>query len=385
MKRKQLVIVCAFLIVIPQMIRTQEQRILRDKFAFETAIDMYSVADTAAFNEEAASLIKMIDIEVNKGTLVEDDKIWLNLLQLEPYRTTKQVQTSLLWWLAVRPKLPNERKMNVDFSLLSKAYLEQHFDGVIKMSRFLLADSPENDVLTYAIRNNMALALMHQNKDLCALYELETVKQTSEKSGKIYFPALINLTVLYERLGKRNEAIELSKQLLEHAEKNDIKDPLITFNAAWYMDLNNQNNEMTDKLLELCKSLNQWPVYKYKNFTDKIRSDHKSSPLSENGSEENSKSLPFSEIGLAGKLGLLDSGGKIFGAVLIFLIINIILLRIYWKILDDNYYYTVFWRIVLMYGSIGVAACLFWGLSGAALAFILINLIPMTIYYNQFK
>ena len=375
MKQNYLILSFIFLYFVQQNTYSQdEQRILRDKYAFETAYEMYAVADTAAFTEEAALLIKKIDNELNRfysygRRPIEDDEIWNELQKLEPYRMSQQVQSAVLKWISLMRFNPNTGMPNpyynpVWYLDIQTAYLEKDFDKVIEESRRYLSGMPINDFTTFAVRNNMALALMHQNKDLCALIELEIVREMS--GGNPYFPALINLTVLYERLGNREEAESLSEYLLDYAINEEITVPLINFNAAWYMALNNYQREETDN-----------PHYK-KLYNEKINSIFKVLSKSEDAkyqilyknARSNYKSRPISDIGLAGKLGFFGTGKKFIG-ILLFLIVNILLISF---LMNMN-------KKLISLTVIGCFHILFWGvnLTGWGIFFIILSFIVFTI------
>ena len=298
---------------------------MRDKYAYETASEMYMVAETAPFDNVAAQLIAEISGELRGNTLLEDDKIWNNLQKLEPYRKSQQVQEAISYWLS----LINLRANNAKFedAGIRTAYLEKDFDKVIERSRQALQVMPNNGMVTYAIRSNMALALMHQKKDLCAQLELEMVRKMSQAGKNPFFPALINLTVLYERLGKRAEAEALAKEVLEYAQKEEITVPIINFNRAWYMDLEYQNkkadkdfmaaptlkekvynpkiDEIFDKIFDVTRSIKQSDAKKYQTFIKHIRSDYRLRSVF--------------QIGLMGKLGFFDSWWRTLLGILVFI------------------------------------------------------------------
>jgi tetratricopeptide (TPR) repeat protein len=217
----------------------QEHRLLRDPYAYETAAEMYAEADTLPFDDTAARLVTDISRQlVQQGLTLEDEIIWATLQKLEPYRKSEQVQKALKTWTLVE-YIRKARGYNSAYdsrSLISpvvQAYHQGEFDKVIALSRKLLLNTELNirGELLQVVRNNLALALMHKNRDLCAQMELELLN--TEKI--LYFPALINLTVVYERLGKREEAELLANRLTEYMKEEKLKMPLVDFNAAWFL------------------------------------------------------------------------------------------------------------------------------------------------------
>ena len=385
MKRTQLVTLCVFLYLSPQISYAQEERILRDQFAYETASEMYAVADTAAFTKNAASLIENINKELKRGTKLEDDKIWKNLEKLEPYRKCSEVHTAVSKWIEMaveNNKNLTDKNFILDPHSIINDYKEGDFEGVVKMSRRILLESSDKNKLSNSIRNNMALALMHQNKDLCALVELVYVWKFSKNQKEVYFPALINLTVVSERLGERDSALFLSDKLMEYTQKEMIKVPLINFNAAWYKDLErNENhdfytgwipnlqsniakNKQYDGIFENIDAFDPFDVAKYKAFINHVRFDYRYRPVS--------------EIGWFGKAGLFGNNFRKGGAICLFVLAGIILWRLFRALLGSLRYSSKFKVISSIIGML-IFVCLFcltaWGVSDMGISFAVIYFI----------
>ena len=353
--------------------RAQDQRILRDKHAFETAADMYAVAETAAFDAVAATLIEKINLELKNKTLPEDDKIWNDFLKLEPYRMSKEVQRAVSDWISLM-NFPG-KSVRFEDDAIRSAYFEKDFDKVIERSRQALHVMPNSGMVTHVVRNNMALALMHRNKDLCAQVQLELVRKMSKEKGGAYFPALINLGVLYERLGKREEAEALAMELLRYTQKEQITVPLVNFNAAWYMDLKNQNNEKTGAIFKLSRGFDSSDVEKYRTFITKTRFDY--------------QSRPFFEIGWSGKRGHFGSESGMARGTLLFLIVNVCivagLLCMMWLCAARK---RLIWLSSIM-GIVAIFSVIYWGLTGICLGYIIMNffwfLVTLIIFKVIFK
>ena len=364
-KRYQLVLFFVFLCFINQDMQAYaaEQRILRDKYAYETASEMYAVADTAEFNEEAELLISKINDGIKRGTLIDDDVIWHDFQKLEPYRMNEKVQSAVMDWVnhmsSSKKHSVNQAReaiVAIHFDKLLTEYNQQNFDTMIEQSRKILTDIMlvpinEENIATYAIRSNMALALMHQNKDLCALAQLELVRKISNST---YFPALINLTVLYERLGRREEAESLSKELLKYSREQRIKVPLVDFNAAWY-ELNDYQNIPADIITNIGKVLNESESEKHQTLYEKIKLAY--------------QFLPITEIGLVGKLGYFDHPFILE----FFLVANVFLLGLLLWILLKTYFEYPFIYCIAM-GVSGLFHIAFWGLNFTGWGWLLLSL-----------
>lgn len=140
----------------------------------------------------------------------------------------------------------------------------------------------------FGVRNNFALALMHENYDLCAQVELEIIlfnRTSFLPSGSLdarfdikefkstFLPAMINLTVVYERLGRTDDAELLAGKLRDYAQQNDCENFLINFNAAWYhfksMEKNSNFSDRNKKEgYKYLEKLDGVKVEKYRIFDD---------------------------------------------------------------------------------------------------------------------
>ena len=200
-------------------------------FAYKTAAEMYAVADTLPYSTEADLLIKEISSKIDQGLSVENEAIWANLQKLEPYRMHHRVQEAVKIWVDKSAKKISSQKSTNQTTLsslqsVSQAYNSRDFEKAIQECKNILQGTPKH----LDVRSNMALALMHQNKDLCAQIELEIVLKLSEN----HIPAMLNLTVVYERLNKRKDAENMVAKLLQLSAGNNLNAPLIRYNAAWY-------------------------------------------------------------------------------------------------------------------------------------------------------
>jgi hypothetical protein len=247
-----------FLLLSISLLQAQEMSIFLDKFAFKTAQEMYEVADTLPFDKNAASLIEQIRKDLPITQIIESRGIWGKLEKLEPYRKTAQVQ-SLVDECVTSSITKPKRIYNEQFKRAAYYYYQKDFKNVVESSLKILrnedkAKNPSQSSsdlskpatsFEFALRNNMALALIHLNKDLCAQVELEIIFQQCGISGteipmknsdEEFIPAAINLTVVYERLGFSEKAKNLSQQLEKYIQMRKYTIPSVEFNAIWFLD-----------------------------------------------------------------------------------------------------------------------------------------------------
>jgi tetratricopeptide (TPR) repeat protein len=280
MKYYHLILSGLFACVFYQM-QAQRHRLLRDPYVYETAAEMYAVADTLPFDDTAALLVADVSRHLEQGLMPEDDIIWDTLQKLEPYRKSGQVQQAMKTWTEYIWKAEGSGSASATdnsrlISPVSQAYYRGEFDKVIALSRELLSD-PElkaREELVHVVRNNLALALMHENRDLCAQMELELL---NIETNTRYFPALINLTVVYERLGKRKEAELLANRLTEYMKKQKLEMPLIDFNAAWFPGEKGNYRSVNKALKKInTKLMKEQEVPKYADYRKLLTAKYKS-------------------------------------------------------------------------------------------------------------
>jgi len=128
------------------------------------------------------------------------------------------------------------------FTRANGAYKSGSFESACRAYLDVLRHDPRH----LDARNNLALAAMHVGDDLIAQLELEVLRRLSAD----YVPAAVNLTVVYERLGRRDAA----RRLAAEAAKMRENVPAANFNLAWYEDLYGNRKEAT-KLLETLAKL----------------------------------------------------------------------------------------------------------------------------------
>jgi thioredoxin-like negative regulator of GroEL len=206
--------------------------VLKDMHAFKTAQEMYNVAPASFFDRQAEEIIGKIDAALAAKKLMESQEVWSLLEKAEPYRTSSEVQLAMSKWIEMEiANIKARSRSSASISKLrslSKAYKDKNFTQHVKESLEVLQSSPTN----LDIRSNLGLTLIHLNKDLCAQYMLETAQRMSSK----HLPSAINLGVVYERLGKLDEAQQIAEALLVQADEKELSIPEIRFNAAWYLN-----------------------------------------------------------------------------------------------------------------------------------------------------
>jgi hypothetical protein len=301
-------------------VQAQEHRLLRDPYVYETAAGMYAVADILPFDGTAALLVADISRQLEQGFMPEDEIIWATLQELEPYRKSRQVQKALKTWtehIREAERSDSTSATSSDSRLISpvaQAYRWGEFDEVITLSRKLLHNpGPKiRGELLQVVRNNLALALMHENRDLCAQMELELLNTETEIR---YFPALINLTVVYERLGKRKEAEVLADRLTEYMKKEKLEMPLADFNAIWLQG-EKEDHRSVAKAMEMVSStklIKKQGAPKYADYKKLLAAKY--------------KSFSILKIGFIGK-GFGGSGGWRIIGFLIFIVYWVVAVRL---------------------------------------------------------
>ncbi|MDM8551215.1 hypothetical protein QUF72_14110 [Desulfobacterales bacterium HSG2] len=187
---------------------------------------------------------------------LESSKIWMALIELNPCRTCYPVQAVITNWASLYQKKLRKKSSKKAASVFEKAnknYNQGELLSACDKYKQVLRLSPTH----LDARNNLALAQMHLENDLIAQIELEVVR----KLDKTYIPALINLTVIYERNGQREKAEKLARQVFQM--QKDV--PQSVYNYAWYLSLNKKYKEADNLLRKMIK----------KGETGKIKTLHR--------------------------------------------------------------------------------------------------------------
>ncbi|MDR1623958.1 MAG: hypothetical protein LBS04_03190 [Tannerellaceae bacterium] len=231
---------------------------LHDPYAYDTAEKMYAVAETLPYSSKAEFIINEITKSINNGTLIENSTVWNNLQKLEPYRMHPNVQGAVNNWVEKTVEKIKKQKSKItplkSLQLIGSYYTSGDFNRVVEESRKELA----NDYLNPDLRNNMALALIHLNQDFCAQVELEILTKLYDS----YPAGLINLTVVYERLNRSDDAGKLAMNLHRLLLDREIDIPQVRFNSAW-VENKRGDFEAAEHILDYPKPLKDKKIAKF--------------------------------------------------------------------------------------------------------------------------
>ena len=217
----------------------------KDVHAFKTAALMYEIAPTKPYDRRAADLIDAVTRKLGSKKTLESRDVWRGLLELNPYRKSAEVQAVVPTWADISAQYVRNstggsleaakkwfEQANLDYNAKSFPKASRNYGEALRLFPAHLD-----------ARNNLALAQLHLGNDLTAQVELETMTRLYED----YVPALINLTVVYERLDLRDEAAELAREAAQKRE--DV--PAAVYNHAWYANLDGNLNEASNLLKPL--------------------------------------------------------------------------------------------------------------------------------------
>jgi hypothetical protein len=261
---------------------------LKDIYAFKSAELMYLVADTLSYSGNADLILASVKKQIDKGKFLENAEVWNELIKLEPYRMNPKMVGEVnnisgkLSASIKKSKFKYTKNISViEAKNFTSLYETIDYESFIEEGRKLLNLYPRNS----DIRNNLALALIHTNKDLTAWIELETIRRLDS----LHIPALLNLTVVYERLGMQKEAEKLANYLYEIQKRNKLKNPLILYNTGYYKYIG-KNYPQVDSLLSEIGNV-------------EIQKNAKIQKLKELNTWKMMKTAQFFEIGIMSKFG----------------------------------------------------------------------------------
>ena len=212
-----------------------------DPHGYATAREMYAEQASIPYDSNAATLIAEVDASLKSGTSIDDEGLFGILLQLNSYRHTAELQEYTgLWIEAIVAELRRQPTQDSGKRRLLRSanafYLRGEFFQAAESYLALLREDPrQRDA-----RNNLALALDHMQFHYPALVELEILRRLDSD----YLPAMVNLTVVYEQLGRTDDARTLA---YETARKRSQVVPAM-FNAGWYLNLEQQYDAAEEQL-----------------------------------------------------------------------------------------------------------------------------------------
>jgi hypothetical protein len=149
------------------------------------------------------------------------------LALLDPARGSDEVQTAIRSWAKEAAGTIRAKNASLTTGALREA------EGKYKSGNYEEAATSYADLLDQApahldARNNYALVQLHLGHDVVAQLELEILRLLDSS----YVPAMVNLTVLYERAWPGDSA--RASALAEAAVKSGPNVEPAMFNAAWY-------------------------------------------------------------------------------------------------------------------------------------------------------
>jgi len=209
----------------------------------ETPQYTVSGRDPKAFVDAAAmfkpsSQMQMYDLIAkavleNLGTAVKKSdpwspKLWVQLDRLRAVRISSQLVGELRHTaqkMVVQKRTPSRSKVaaaKLAFEQGNRQYETGRFNKAIESYRMAMEDHPA----FWDAWNNMALAEIHNNNDLVALFLLSALTKNNHK----YTGASINLSVCLERLGHNVAAYDIAASIAkEHSQM-----PMAQYNMAWF-------------------------------------------------------------------------------------------------------------------------------------------------------
>lgn len=210
-----------------------------DPHRFDTAESMISNVPCREFDPTAAQLIAMLnEMAPDPQVLPESALFRFGLIKLTPYRHAEQLQDALKNWCriflgrmnnAAHGELPHEAR--TAFSNGNRLYKAKNFNAASRDYISALRRFPRYD----DARNNLALSQLHLGYDVWAQLEWMILSERNER----YVPALINLSVLYERMGMTDQSRKTAHRAM--GLQNQAA-PAALFNVAWH---HNRDGELT--------------------------------------------------------------------------------------------------------------------------------------------
>ncbi len=223
----------------------------KDPHAFADAADMYADAPRKPMDADGRAALAEVLRLTGAGRRLEDPAVRRLLARLEPYRAEAEVQEAVAEVAAAcvrgieqkeeedaiaaaeassdeegeeaaaEPAAPPQVFDAGAFAAANLAYEKGAYAEASDGYAELLRATPRH----LDARNNLALALMRLRNDLAAQIELEVVLALSPD----YPPALINLTVIHERRGGREQARAAATRARAAGEEI----PTTAYNLAW--------------------------------------------------------------------------------------------------------------------------------------------------------
>jgi tetratricopeptide (TPR) repeat protein len=200
----------------------------RDPKAFADAAAMFAPSKQKVLEESAArAILDDLDKAVQDGASWSP-KLWESLERLRGARMSQPLSLQLQQ-TAAKMMLSAKKPSQAEAIAATQAFKEGNlqyeagkFYKAIESYRAALGKDP----YFWDAWNNMALAEMHQNNDLLALFQFAALG----KNAPHYAGALINLSVCLERLGLSQEASKTA----DTAVRKFSQMPMAQYNKAWF-------------------------------------------------------------------------------------------------------------------------------------------------------
>ncbi|MCC6144009.1 MAG: hypothetical protein IT368_09400 [Candidatus Hydrogenedentes bacterium] len=194
-----------------------------DPHAFVDTEDMLRQDQPLPFDTNAARLIEAVSEGLEEGLSLESDTVWALLHELNPYRKTGEAQAAVAKWAAAAADqswFTGTADSGGEFQA-NAAYRGRNFQQASTQYRQILAANKAH----HDARSNLALSELHQRYDLTALVELKTLLEMKPD----HLPALMNITVAYERLGLEEEAAGTARRAAYVSDYQGAE-----YNHAWF-------------------------------------------------------------------------------------------------------------------------------------------------------
>jgi tetratricopeptide (TPR) repeat protein len=297
--------------------KLQQKQPPDDPRAFASAEEMFKVANKTAFNPTAAALLRDVDRQIAAGDGIDSDALFAKLLDLNPFRCTTEVQSAVATWvgpLAKRLASTIAADANTVFRQANELYTAGKLAQARDAYRRVLHGSPGH----LDARNNLALTLLHEGNDLAAEVELEIVRRAAPD----YVPALVNLTVVGERIGQSDQARQLAKKTAE--QHKDVA--AAVYNDLWYDSLQG-NPPGLAKRIEALIAITDRPAYRQLQRLQAVRANPALAIGAANKNEKNDKAKK-DEVNWGNGLARIwgrnpGLGMKIFGVV-VFVLLSLV-------------------------------------------------------------
>ena len=239
----------------------------QDPFAFETAEQMYKSGPEKPYDAFAEKIIEAIDKNFPENYQDAGQEGFNGMLrQLHPFRKTEAVQKIVSQWARryfdttlKTPPFSWRDYISIGFRKIGfggdepatqgdALYKKGDFNAASEQYRKQLRQEP----LQPDPRNNLALSQLHLGNDLSAQFEFELLRLIKPD----YLPAQINLSVMFERIGRTEDAQNMAIEAF-----NQKKGVAITaFNAAWFQNLKGEYENAVNSLTPYAE-LNIKPKY----------------------------------------------------------------------------------------------------------------------------